>query len=225
MNRAVYVKICGLTSLRDAECAVEAGADFLGFVMVPESPRCISADWVRGLVRDLPGAVRKVGVVADLPLCELRNLLDSSGLDMLQLHGEEMAEAIRSLPRERLWKAVHLRTPLDVALAAVFPAAAIVADTAVGNRRGGTGRKGDWALARELARRTRTVLAGGLTPENVAEAVRRVRPFGVDVGSGVEAAPGRKDPTRVREFVHAAKAAGGVPVPCPLSERPQKERE
>ncbi len=208
MKRPVCVKICGLTNLRDAECAIAAGADFLGFVLVPASPRCISVELVRNLVRDLPRAAKTVGVVADLPLCELRRLLDAAELDLLQLHGHETADTARGLPRERLWKAAHLRTPQDVALAATFPVAAIVADAAVGDRRGGTGQTGDWELARRLAGRTRTILAGGLTPDNVAAAVRQVRPFGVDVSSGVESAPGRKDPGKVRDFVQTAKAAG-----------------
>ena len=205
MNNSVLVKICGLTNLRDAEFAVSACADCIGFVLVPESPRYVSPARLQDWLSDLPGTVTVVAVIANRPLRELRKLLDHPEMDILQLHGDETADFAHNLPRDRIWRAVHLRTLPDVERAAGYPAAALVADTATAGRRGGTGQVGDWKLARDLARRTHLILAGGLTPENVAKAVRQVQPFGVDVSSGVEAVPGRKDPARVRDFIQAAK--------------------
>lgn len=207
MSNSITVKICGLTNLRDAEFAVSTGADCIGFVTVPESPRYIPPARLQGLLADLPETATVVAVVANRPLGELRNLLEQTGLDILQLHGNETADFARGLPGDCIWRAVHLRTPRDVDRVADFPAAALVADTATGGQRGGTGRVGNWELARNLSRRARLVLAGGLTPENVAEAIRQVQPFGVDVSSGVEATPGRKDHARVRDFIQAAKQA------------------
>jgi len=220
---SVLVKICGITNTADARLAVDAGADFLGFILVPGTPRYVAPERAAEIIRALrdeklqksPGSLRHcvtaspsirfVGVFLDAPEAEIRAAVELCGFDVIQLHGEESAELATRLGLERVWKMMHLRTPQDVAAAENYPAAAILADTVSGGKRGGTGQTGDWSLAAALAKQRRTVLAGGLTPENVAEAVRQVRPWALDVGSGVEAAPGRKDEAKVREFIRNAK--------------------
>ncbi len=226
---APLVKICGITNEADARLAVDAGADFLGFILVPGTPRFIAPERAAEIIKTLrvlccelrvehgtgnaqlatAGLPRFVGVFLDAPEAEIRKTVELCGFDIIQLHGEEPAELATRLGPERVWKMVHLRTPQDVAAAADYSAAAILADTVSGSRRGGTGETGDWSLAAELAKQRRTVLAGGLNPENVAEAVRQVRPWALDVGSGVEAAPGRKDEAKVRAFMKHAKAEAG----------------
>ncbi len=221
----VLVKICGITNEADARLAADAGADFLGFILVPGTPRYVAPERAAEIIHSLrvsccalrveqetrnsqpatAGLPRFVGVFLDAPEAEIRTAVELCGFDVIQLHGEEPATLATRLGPERVWKMMHLRTPQDVAAAESYPAAAILADTVSGGKRGGTGQTGDWSLAAALAKQRRTVLAGGLTPGNVAEAVRQVRPWALDVGSGVEAAPGRKDEAKVCEFIRNAK--------------------
>lgn len=203
----VHLKICGITNLKDARRAVEAGADYLGFVRAEESPRYVTAEQAAAITRELPRHVRTVGVFVNSGLAEIQETLELAHLDTVQLHGDEPAEVARKLGTERVWRVVNLASDADVERIWTFPCAAVVADTAVQGKRGGTGVVGDWSLAAKLASRKRTVLAGGLTAENVAEAVRAVSPWCVDVSSGVEAEPGVKDPDKVRQFIRAARAA------------------
>ncbi|MFA4945867.1 MAG: phosphoribosylanthranilate isomerase [Lentisphaeria bacterium] len=209
----VLVKICGITNLEDARTAVAAGADFLGFIFVPGTPRQVTPEQAAAVIgalraeaktggKDLP---RFVGVFRDAPLADILATAGRCGLDLIQLHGQEPPELARELGPERVWKALALRTPQEVEAATAWPAAAVLADSPGG----GTGQSCDWALAAALAARRRLVLAGGLTPENVAAAVREVRPWAVDVGSGVEAAKGKKDPAKVRAFVVQARCGCG----------------
>lgn len=202
----MQVKICGLTNIVDAQAAVNAGADFVGFVFAAESKRRVTPAVVGEIVRRLPRAVRKVGVFVNEPAAHVVAVLRECGLDIAQLHGEELPAVSAEIGPDRVWKVVHLRTPQDVAAALELPAALLVADTAAGGARGGTGQTGDWALAAQLAARRPLVLAGGLTPENVAAAVAAVRPAAVDVSSGIERAPGIKDHDRLRRFIAAAHA-------------------
>jgi phosphoribosylanthranilate isomerase len=208
----LVVKVCGITSPADARLAAEAGADALGFVFWPGSPRRVTAVRAAEIVRELPETVLRVGVFVDAPREETARVADSVGLDLLQLHGDEPPEALRGLSRPAL-KAVRVGGGFaqDDALRYVPGAAGILLDTRLpGERpRGGTGSAFEWSLVKGLAGRVPfLVLAGGLAPSNVAEAVRAVRPHGVDVSSGVEASPGRKDPEKVRAFVEAARTTG-----------------
>jgi phosphoribosylanthranilate isomerase len=202
----VKIKICGLTNLADARWAVDCGADYLGFVMVPQSPRFIDPAQVAEICRQLPAAVQKVGVFMNRPATEVMDILAQCGLDIAQLHGDETDDTAVEIGVQRVWKAVSLTNAADISRTADFPAAALLVDTAVHGRRGGTGRVGDWALAAALAGKRRIILAGGLNPENVGRAVAAVHPFGVDVSSGVEAKPGRKEPDAVRRFIENASA-------------------
>jgi phosphoribosylanthranilate isomerase len=204
------VKICGITCAEDAEAAIAAGADYLGFVMVRRSPRYVTADQVAAIVRGLSTPTVCVGVFADAPAPEISEILDECGLDMAQLCGREQGGDAELLGVGRVWKACCLRSWADVMAATAFPCDAVVVDSARGGQLGGTGLVADWDLARGLGRQRRVVLAGGLNPENVGEAVCRVRPWAVDVSSGVERFPGRKSVEKIGAFVAAVRGADRV---------------
>jgi indole-3-glycerol phosphate synthase / phosphoribosylanthranilate isomerase len=204
----VAVKICGITSVEDALLAAECGADAIGLVLWPGSPRAVSRATARGIASALPRNVERVGVFVDAGADEVRRAAEEIGLDVVQLHGREAPEACRGLGA-RVWKAVGVGPgfrPED-ALRYEGVADGLLLDThGGGGAPGGTGRAFDWDHARALRDRVRyLVLAGGLHAENVAAAVAAVGPDAVDVSSGVESAPGRKDPDRVRAFVRAVK--------------------
>ena len=202
------VKICGITSLEDARVAVDAGADAVGFVLWPGSPRYVSRETARDIAAALPPFVSRVGVFVDPTSDELRDAAEEIGLDVLQLHGNEDLDTLAPLPR-RVLKAVRVGPGFDPeeALRHEGRVAGVLLDAkAEGGLPGGTGRTFDWSLVRGVRLRgSYVVLAGGLTPENVAGAVKLVRPDAVDVSSGVESSPGRKDPRKIRAFISAAR--------------------
>lgn len=206
------VKICGLTTLEDALAALEAGADMLGFNFYPQSPRFITPEACARIVRSLPKDVRPrtlVGVFVNASADQIAATLETCGLHLAQLSGNEPPETLRALG-DRAFKALRPtnRAALEQALLQ-YPACplppAYLLDACVKDRYGGTGAMADWSLARVVARWAPILLAGGLKPENVAAAVQQVRPWGVDVASGVESAPGRKDPQKMLAFVQAAR--------------------
>jgi phosphoribosylanthranilate isomerase len=204
------VKVCGLTRRQDALLAAELGADAVGFVFAPRSRRLADPGVVAAAVRELPPLVVAVGVFQDQSLEEVRERVRACGLHVAQLHGGEDMEYVRALGVPVL-KAVALSCRQDVDRLAGFPGlGGFLLDTAAGGASGGTGQTFDWSWAREARRYGRVVLAGGLTPDNVADAVRQVRPWGVDAASGTESAPGVKDPEKLRLFVERAKGAGRV---------------
>ncbi|MCP9473203.1 MAG: phosphoribosylanthranilate isomerase [Nitrospira sp.] len=204
----VKVKICGITDGEDARVAVEAGADALGFVMYRQSPRYVRPDTVRAIVASLPPFVVPIGVFVNEETDVVRQLMDDCGFALAQLHGDETASYCEALGRPAV-KAIRLKDRSSLLAVAEFHGRAgvrgFVIDAFSDQAYGGTGRPVDWTLAAEIARTAPVLLAGGLTPDNVGEAIRSVRPYGVDVSSGVEARPGKKDPVKVKSFVEAAK--------------------
>lgn len=205
---SLWVKICGVTREADVEAIVAAGADAIGLNFALASPRRVSAARARELVRAVPaGAVTWVGVFVDADREELARTRDEVGLDLLQLHGNE-AEDLRASFGAEAYKAVRIATREDVEAARLFAGDRLLVDAKVAGAMGGTGATFDWSLVRELVAERNVVLAGGLGPENVARAVREVRPFGIDTASGVESSPGVKDANLVRAFVERARAAG-----------------
>jgi phosphoribosylanthranilate isomerase len=201
----VKVKICGITNLPDAKSATEAGADVLGFVFYDKSPRFISCEDAAGITRELPPFIIKAGVFVDAPEDEVVRAVRECGLNLLQFHGEETPDyclqfGIMSMKAFRVRNAASLQALRD------YATDAWLLDAYTPEKLGGTGEAFNWELAREAQSWGRPIfLAGGLTPENVAEAILRARPYAVDVSSGVEAAPGRKDPARIKAFIQAAK--------------------
>ena len=202
------VKICGITNVEDAEVAVRAGADALGFVMYRKSPRFIEPAVARAIVVGLPPFVLPVGVFVNEGAERVRALMDECGFALAQLHGDESALYCQNLGRPVL-KALRLKDRRTFLSLAEFHGQAnvrgVLIDAFSDQAYGGTGQTVDWTLAQEAARSTPIILAGGLTPANVADAISHVRPYGVDVSSGVEQNPGKKDPDKVKAFIQAAR--------------------
>jgi len=202
----MLVKICGITRMADAEVAVRAGAEALGFVLWPESPRFIDASRARTIVSSLPPFVTPVGVFVNQPIEVVRKIAGLVGLGAIQLHGDESPSYASEVARP-IVKALSLEAAAADGEVDRWPERVVLLlDAHDPARRGGTGRTIDWSVAARVAARRRTILAGGLTPENVAEAVRTVRPWAVDVSSGVET-DGVKDVEKIRAFIAAAKDA------------------
>jgi phosphoribosylanthranilate isomerase len=202
------VKICGVTSVEQALAVADAGAAAIGVNFVPSSPRRIDDLQARAIAEAVGARALVVGVVAGLSVEAMRALKAATGVGCLQLHGEEPAEDVLAL-LPHAYKAVRVASAGDVARAAAMPGDYVMVDAKVGSMLGGSGHTFDWSLVVDLAAQRRLVLAGGLTPDNVAAAVARVRPWCVDVASGVESGPGIKDMARVRAFIAAAR--GRIP--------------
>lgn len=205
------VKICGITQAVDAGVAVAAGADALGFVFVPGTKRAVTAEAVRLITRGLPPFVARVGLFVNAPADEIARTIDVAGLDTIQLHGEESPGLARDfMDRVRVLKAFRVQDAASLEAVTPYRDAchAVLLDAYHPSAHGGTGESFDWSLARVIRGWDHPVIiAGGLRPENVAEAVSAFAPFAVDVSSGVEASPGRKDPAKVRAFLLNARQA------------------
>lgn len=200
----VRIKICGITNLEDALLSAELGADALGFIFYPPSPRSITPDAARAVIAQLPPLVTTVGVFVDEDPASVTELAATVGLDWLQLHGKETPEYCRRLDR-RVIKVFRIRDETSLADLAAYRGAAqaFLLDTYKKGQVGGTGEVFDWDLARRAKAYGPIILAGGLTAENVAQAIASAQPQAVDLASGVEAAPGRKDPDKLRAFFKA----------------------
>ncbi|MBX3224780.1 MAG: phosphoribosylanthranilate isomerase [Labilithrix sp.] len=200
----VHVKICGVTTVEDARACAELGASAIGLNFVPSSPRRVTVARAREIAGALGATkVLVVGVVADLDVDTMRDLVRDAALGCLQLHGSEPPEALAPL-LPHAYKAVRVASEADVALARTFGGEHILADAKAPGALGGTGETFDWSLVRELARERKLTLAGGLRPDNVARAVEEIAPWCIDVASGVEHAPGVKDLDAVRAFIASA---------------------
>lgn len=209
------VKICGITSLHDAEAAVASGADLLGFNFYPASPRSLTPERAREIIQALRSStdgVRMVGVFVNHSVPEVQRLMAFCGLDLAQLSGDEPPQALHALAA---YKAIR---PADLAEARQQAerfsrseaAPALLLDARLRGYYGGTGKTADWELAAELAGQLPLLLAGGLKPENLAQALERVHPWGVDVASGIESEPGIKDPQCMADFIQIAKSFSGA---------------
>jgi len=202
----VRIKICGITNLEDARLAAELGAHALGFIFYPKSPRAVAPDAAREIIRNLPPLVMTVGVFVDEEAELVRETAERAGLDWVQLHGQESPEYCRSLGR-RVIKGFRIKdqgslSPLPDYRDAVQ---AFLLDTYKAGTAGGTGETFDWMLARQAVALWPIILAGGLNPENIGQAIKVAQPAAVDVASGVETSPGKKDPEKIRAFFGAIR--------------------
>jgi phosphoribosylanthranilate isomerase len=200
----VRVKICGITTLEDAIHSVESGADALGFVFHEASPRHISREQAASIINALPPFIQAVGLFVNAGVEYVNATTDFCRLDLVQLHGDE-TPAYCDMIRRRVIKAFRVKDITSLDLVRNYRIAGILLDAFSPKAYGGTGLTFNWEMAKEACRYGPVILAGGLTPENVRHAVEWVNPYGVDVSSGVETAPGRKDPDRVSEFIRRAK--------------------
>jgi phosphoribosylanthranilate isomerase len=203
----VRVKVCGLTTLDDALMCVEAGVDAIGLNFWSGSVRRVDEATARVIADAVRGRVLVVGVFVDAPAEELERIRARVGLDCLQLHGDESPELLaRFLPHA--YKAVRVKDGSVVESVRRYPGEHILLDAYVPGLPGGTGATFDWSVARSVGQERKVTLAGGITPDNVADAVRAVSPYCIDTASGVESSPGKKDPDLVRELVSRARGAG-----------------
>jgi phosphoribosylanthranilate isomerase len=206
------VKLCGMTRLEDAELAAELGAWAIGFILWPGSKRGVDPGVAAGIARQLRRRLQFVGVFVNQPLDEVEAAADAIGLTHVQLHGDEgpsFCAAVRERTGCRVIKALRIGSAADLRDAGRFHTDMHLLDSAVRGLRGGSGRTWDWELAAQRRWDVPVILSGGLTVENVADGIAAVRPYAVDVASGVEASPGIKDPVKMEAFVRAAE---GVPV-------------
>lgn len=208
MQRSIKVKVCGITNGEDALAAVESGADALGFIFYEKSPRYVVPAIAGQIIAELPPLVVSVGVFVNEGLATVRSIMDTCHLGMAQLHGDENASYCHELSRPVI-KALRLKNRESLLALAEYQGRGsvrgFVLDTFSELAYGGTGQVIDWTLAAEVAKSTPILLAGGLTADNVTEAIRVVRPYGVDVSSGVESAPGKKDRAKLRAFLEAVR--------------------
>ena len=203
----IQIKICGITNIDDAMAAADAGADALGFVFFKKSPRYITPEKAAAIISRLPVFVTSVGVFVDEPGEEILKIVEETGIDVIQLHGDEPPESCL-LPR-RVIKGIRVKSleslePLNEYQNIV---SAFLLDAYAPGMPGGTGQVFNWEIAIEAKKFGRIILAGGLTPENISEAIKRVRPYAIDVSSGVELEKGKKDHQKIRLFIKRARSA------------------
>ena len=203
------VKICGITNAEDARAACEAGVDAIGLNFYPRSPRALSVNKAAELRAQIPSGVQVFGVFVNAEVAEVMEILRNVRLDALQLHGDESPITVAQLARiAPVFKALRVGPDFSAVTLESYPGVSgFLFDTSGPGQYGGTGRLADWEVAQQVARSHRVILAGGLNADNVAAAILQVRPYGVDVASGVEASPGAKDHAQLREFVREARRA------------------
>jgi phosphoribosylanthranilate isomerase len=205
MQQDLFVKICGITTLEDAHHAVRCGADAIGFVFYEDSPRFISHKRAADIVRTLPDHISKIGVFANADLKFVRDIVKHVNLSAVQLLGKEAPDDLLNFETSVI-KVFRVDRKFDVEVLKNYIVDAFLLDAFKKGAYGGTGKTFDWNVAVKAKEFGRIILSGGLTPENVEDAVRFVRPYGVDVSSGVETKPGKKDPAKVRDFIMRAKS-------------------
>jgi phosphoribosylanthranilate isomerase len=207
------IKICGITNIDDAREAIEAGADLLGFNFYAKSPRYLAPEKAREIAAQIQSGGQRpllVGVFVNAPLEDIRSILEIAQIDLAQLHGDEPVSVVEQL-HGRGFKALRPTSEEEAQLDAEWfaphgpNAPVLLIDAYRKDQYGGTGHTADWTIATKLAQQYPILLAGGLTPDNVEEAIRQVKPWGVDVASGVECAPGKKDAAKMRAFVERCR--------------------
>lgn len=200
------IKVCGITNLEDAMQAVEAGADALGFVFYDQSPRFVTPHEVRQIVAALPPFVTTVGLFVNESAARIRHAMAAARLTVVQLHGNEQPQDCRLEPLPVI-KALRVRDAASLEGVDRYQVAALLLDAWSDDHFGGSGLSFDWQLTQRLTGKRPVILAGGLSPANVAAAIAQVKPYAVDVSSGVEARPGKKDPQKVAEFIRQVRSA------------------
>jgi phosphoribosylanthranilate isomerase len=200
------IKLCGITNLDDARAACEAGADYLGFVLYKKSPRSILPDDLRRIREKLDKTTKCVGVFVNEPPRTVLKIAQDCLLHSVQLCGEEQYESFRTFPLP-VWRVIRLKNNELQPMPSAWKAERYVLDTAQAGFYGGTGLTADWNMAARVAKEHKIMLAGGLTLENIAAAIRIVKPFGIDVSSGIESRPGKKDREKMRFFIEVVKTA------------------
>ena len=201
----VKVKICGMTNLKDVKVAVDGGVDAVGFIFYKKSPRSVTMQAVRKIVLELPPFVDSVGVFVNETAEQINKIADRCNLDRVQLHGNESPSFCKKI-RRRVIKAIRVKDIQSLKKLSDYPVSSFLLDTFSEDQYGGTGRVFDWNLACPAKKYGSIILAGGLTPNNVRQAIQRIQPYGVDVCSGVESQPGIKDHKKMQTFLKNAKA-------------------
>jgi phosphoribosylanthranilate isomerase len=207
------VKICGITRMEDAMAAVEAGAAAVGFVFVSSSRRFVTPRDAARIIRALPSSVTPVGVVADTPKDLLTEIVRRSGVRVVQFHGAETPEMLTGYGSPA-YKAFRVGPGFETGILGTYPGEVVLLDAFVDGVQGGTGRSFDWSIAVQATKMRKVILAGGITPATVGAAIEQVRPFAVDVSSGVESSPGIKDRRKITSLFAAIRAAGAQEDGC-----------
>jgi phosphoribosylanthranilate isomerase len=205
------IKICGITNEEDALYAAGCGAAALGFIFYPPSPRYVKPEDARKIVSVLPDELVKVGVFVNENVAEIKRVMEYCGLDMIQLHGDESPEFCREFPAFQIIKAVELKNDDDLNHAYSYDVAAILVDSRHAGLYGGTGRKANWKLACRTKNKKPLILSGGLNEENIAEALQTVTPAALDINSGVESEPGKKDHAKLARIFDIIRAVDIAP--------------
>ncbi len=195
------IKVCGITRLEDALCAAACGADAVGFIFHPASPRYVTPERARAIIARLPEGIATVGVFVNRTREMVERIVEMCGLDMIQFHGDESPAYCRHFPAEQVIKAVAPGTPEELRALDAYQARALLIDARDGSRYGGTGKRPDWNLAAKISEKRPLILAGGLNRGNIEEALAAVAPQAVDINSGCEAAPGIKDHALMRQII------------------------
>ena len=203
------IKICGITNLEDAYFAAECGVDALGFNFYAKSPRYVSPECAREIIEKIPDGIIKVGVFVNHDVLKIKKTVAFCGLDLVQLHGDESPEYCRQFPSALLIKDISPRDEADLRKAMSYLVRAILVDAYDPIRYGGTGKRSDWRLAVRVKETHPLIIAGGLNPDNIREAIEIVWPHAVDINSGVESSPGRKDPQKVRTVIEIVQRIKG----------------
>jgi len=198
------VKVCGTTRLKDALLAVECGADAIGFIFYKKSPRYVSAKTAKEICSKLPPFVHRVGVFVNETADKINRIADRCGLDAVQLHGDESPAFCKKI-KHRVIKVVRVKDAASLKEMSRYAVDGFLLDTWKEDQWGGTGKVFDWELAARAKKYGPVIIAGGLNPRNVKAAIKKVQPYGVDVSSGVEQSPGKKDPRKVKAFIKAVR--------------------